>query len=59
MGEVDEGHDGQEEIEKCVSCIGPAWAQWVVGTSSGREVKQTIVYAVSVRSLIGILTGVL
>jgi len=53
VGEVDEGHDGWCERENAVSCVGPAWAQWVEKTSSGRGVGETIAYAVLVGSSIG------
>jgi hypothetical protein len=49
---VDEGHDGWCERESAVSCVGPAWAQWVEKTSSGRGVGETIAYAVLVGSSI-------
>jgi hypothetical protein len=35
-----------------VRCLGPARAQWVVGTSSRREVSETVPFAVGVGSMI-------
>jgi hypothetical protein len=33
-----------------VRCVGPTRAQWVVGTSSRREVSETISFAVGIGS---------